>query len=56
MLYIEKGDPPKEMTENVIAITKSDVWKRTDEDNTERLRSFFDQLDNGVQRTGWHED
>lgn len=44
MLYIQKGIPPKEMTEQVIEITKSDEWKNASKEDPMLLRSFFDGL------------
>ena len=45
MLHIQKGAPPKELAEKIIEITKSDEWKKAEEDNSVLLRSFFDKLD-----------
>lgn len=45
MLYIVKGEPPKSLIEKTIEMTKSDAWKNADSDDTQLLRSFFDNLD-----------
>ena len=50
MLYIKKGIPPREMSEKVIEITKTNEWKSAKEDNTDLLRSYFDLLDKQLIR------
>ncbi len=50
MLYIEKKTPSSSIMENEIKITKTSEWKAADGDDTELIRSFFDQLDKSLIR------
>ena len=56
MIYIKKQNAPKKMIEQVAAIKAEDGWKTAADTDTERLRSYFDQLDKNAIRNALYEE
>lgn len=42
MLYIKKGELPNSVNQQIIEILRSDNWKSIPDDDTQALRSVFD--------------
>ena len=45
MIYIEKQHPPKKIADKVAAIKSGSEWRNATDNETDKLRSCFDQLD-----------
>lgn len=56
MIHIRKQNAPKKMVEQVAAIKAEDGWKAAADIDTEKLRSYFDQLDKATVRNALYEE